>query len=56
MIEIGMNEDLGRGLKHCSVRLTLPMSLPGLTGQSNIHGRCLLDRPVKPGDDSAAGP
>src|SRR5215467_8236792 len=29
-----------------------PVSLPGLTGQSSIHGRWLLDRPVKPGDDS----
>jgi hypothetical protein len=28
------------------------VSLPGLTGQSSIPGRCLLDRPVKPGDDS----
>jgi hypothetical protein len=28
------------------------VSLPGLTGQSSTHGRCLLDRPVKPGDDS----
>jgi hypothetical protein len=28
------------------------MSLPGLTGQSSTPGRCLLDRPVKPGDDS----
>src|SRR5450631_3412256 len=27
------------------------MSLPGLTGQSSTHGRCLLDRPVEPGDD-----
>jgi hypothetical protein len=25
--------------------------LPGLTGQSGTHGRCLLDRPVEPGDD-----
>jgi hypothetical protein len=25
--------------------------LPGLTGQSSSHGRCLLDRPVEPGDD-----
>jgi hypothetical protein len=31
------------------------VSLPGLTGQSSIHGRLLLDRPVKPGDDSIAG-
>src|SRR5260221_2223079 len=41
----------------------LPVSLPGsspsktgvnafMSGQSSIHGRCLLDRPVKPGDDS----
>jgi hypothetical protein len=29
-----------------------PLSLPGLTGQSSTPGRCLLDRPVKPGDDS----
>jgi hypothetical protein len=28
------------------------VSLPGLTGQSSAPGRCLLDRPVKPGDDS----
>src|SRR5260221_8740410 len=28
------------------------VSLPGLTGQSSIHGRWLLDRPVKPGEDS----
>jgi hypothetical protein len=28
------------------------MSLPGLTGQSSTLGLCLLDRPVKPGDDS----
>jgi hypothetical protein len=28
------------------------MSLPGLTGQSSTHGRWLLDRPAKPGDDS----
>jgi hypothetical protein len=27
-------------------------SLPGSTGQSSTHGRCLLDRPVEPGDDS----
>src|SRR5258707_13068549 len=31
---------------------TTPMSSPGLTGRSSIHGRCVLDRPVKPGDDS----
>jgi hypothetical protein len=30
------------------------VSLPGLTGQSSTPGRCLLDRPVKPGDDSEA--
>ena len=29
------------------------MSLPGLTGQARIHGRWLLDRPVKPGNASA---
>jgi len=46
------------GLKHFSTGLTLPVSLPspdlirGLTGQSSIPGRWLLDRPVKPGDDS----
>jgi len=28
------------------------MSLPGLTGQSSTLRLCLLDRPVKPGDDS----
>jgi hypothetical protein len=26
--------------------------LPGLTGQSSTPSRWLLDRPVKPGDDS----
>jgi hypothetical protein len=31
------------------------MSLPGLTGQSSTSGRWLLDRPVKPGDDSKVG-
>jgi hypothetical protein len=33
--------------------LTYRVSLPGLTGQSSTQGPCLLDRPVKPGDDSA---
>jgi hypothetical protein len=28
------------------------VSLPGLTGQSSTPLRWLLDRPVKPGDDS----
>jgi hypothetical protein len=28
------------------------VSLLGLTGQSSTPGLCLLDRPVKPGDDS----
>jgi hypothetical protein len=32
--------------------LTVSMSLPGLTGQSSTPGRCLLDRPVEPDDDS----
>jgi hypothetical protein len=32
--------------------LSLPLSLPDLTGQSSIPGRWLLDRPVKAGDDS----
>src|SRR6266849_432141 len=36
-------------------RFTLPVSLPGLTGQSSIPGRWLLDRPVKPGDDKHRG-
>jgi len=34
------------------IMLTPLVSLPGLTGQSSTRGRCLLDRPVKPGDDS----
>jgi hypothetical protein len=29
----------------------MSLSLPGLTGQSSIPGRWLLDRTVKPGDD-----
>jgi len=28
------------------------VSLPGLTGQSSTPSQWLLDRPVKPGDDS----
>ena len=40
------------GLERFPITLTLLVSLPGLTGQSSTHGRCLLDRPVKPGDDS----
>ncbi len=28
------------------------LSLPGLTGRSSNHDRWLLDRPVKPGDDT----
>jgi len=39
-------------IEHFTIKLTLLVSLPGLTGQSSIHGRWLLDRPVKPGDDS----
>jgi hypothetical protein len=31
----------------------LLVSLPGLTGQSSIRGRWLLDRPVKLGDDES---
>jgi hypothetical protein len=34
------------------MRPIISVSLPGLTGQSSIRGRGLLDRPVKPGDDS----
>src|SRR5260221_13172733 len=30
-----------------SFRLILPVSFPGLTGQSSTHGRCLLDRQSK---------
>jgi hypothetical protein len=43
---------LGRTLERFPIELTLLVSLPGLTGQSSTHGRCLLDRPVKPGDDT----
>src|SRR6266849_2605919 len=32
------------------------VSLPGLTGQSSVPGRWLLDRPVKPGEGKAAAP
>jgi branched-chain amino acid transport system ATP-binding protein len=46
---------ISRNLGCFPIRLTLPVSLPGLTGQSSIHGRCLLDRPVKPGDDRIEG-
>jgi hypothetical protein len=44
-----------QGLERFPITLTLSMSLPGLTGQSSTLGRCLLDRPVKPGDDSDEG-
>jgi hypothetical protein len=42
-----------------SITLTLitqnqPVSLPGSAGQSGVHGRPLLDRPVEPADDSEA--
>ena len=40
------------GLERFPMTLTLLVSWPGLTGQSSTRGRCLLDRPVKPGDDS----
>jgi hypothetical protein len=36
---------------HLAALLILSPSLPGLTGQSSTPGLCLLDRPVKPGDD-----
>ncbi len=48
-------ESITLRLEHFPFRLILPVSLPGLTGQSSTHGRCLLDRPVKPGDDSTVG-
>jgi hypothetical protein len=35
-----------------SDQLTEVVSLPGLTGQSTDPGQLLLDRAVKPGDDS----
>src|SRR6516165_2969105 len=41
------------GFERFLIRLTLSVSLPGLTGQSSTHGRCLLDHPFEPGDDSA---
>src|SRR5215472_5258589 len=38
---------LGRALgSACSIRSIVPVSLPGLTGQSSIFGRWLRDRPV----------
>jgi hypothetical protein len=39
-------------LEHFLFGLIPPVSLPGLTRQSSIHGWWLLDRPVKPSDDS----
>src|SRR5258707_13697711 len=41
--------------EHFPVGQSYQVSLPGLTGQSNNPGQCLLDRPVKPGDDSLLG-
>jgi hypothetical protein len=35
--------------------MVLLVSLPGLTGQSSTHDQCLLDRPLKPGDDGIVG-
>jgi hypothetical protein len=49
------NPEPGNGhhwLEHFPITLTPLVSLPGLTGQSITHGWYLLDRPVKPGDDS----
>jgi hypothetical protein len=46
---------LGVGGRHAPAaadHIDLLLSLPGLTGQSSTRGLCLLDRPVKPGDDS----
>src|SRR5258707_15656097 len=48
-------ESITLRLEHFPFRLILPVSLPGLTGQSSTHGRCLLDPPGKPGDDSTVG-
>ena len=39
-------------LKQVPMTLTLSVSLPGLTGQSSTHGRCLLDRLIEPSDDN----
>src|SRR5258708_36984005 len=38
-------------LERFSLRLILPVSLPGLTGQSSTHGRCFLVLPFRPGDE-----
>jgi hypothetical protein len=43
------------GLASVTIGLSQPMSLPGLTGQSSTLGLCLLDRPVKPGNDIKQG-
>src|SRR5258707_4043742 len=51
----GIGEGQAVLLGHFPVRLVLSVSSPGLSRQSRIHGRWLLDRPVKPGDDSLAG-
>jgi len=42
----------GGDLEQFPITLTLLVSSPGLTGRSSTRGQCLLDRPVKPGDDS----
>ena len=52
---LGCEAMLIRMLEQILIRLTLLVSLPGLTGQPSITARWLLDRPVKPGDDTQSG-
>jgi hypothetical protein len=47
----GLKSELAQQRSAITLAL-LVLSLPGLTGQSSTPGRCLLDRPVEPGDDS----
>jgi hypothetical protein len=48
----GGNGNPSRSKSKRSTNDQADLSLPGLAWQSSTHGRWLLDRPVKPGDDS----
>ena len=51
-LSIANRQEAGFSRRAHRRRLILPVSLPGLTGQPSIHSSCVLDRPVKPGDDT----
>jgi tetratricopeptide (TPR) repeat protein len=52
LLEVPVPDVAGDDLEHGPIGLPLSVSSPGLPGRSSNHGRGVLDRPVKPGDDS----